>query len=164
MIYFAAGWFSEKQNKLYDKITKILKEDFGELEFFIPRDLGINLMKKTPEERKLLTKKVFALDIGFLLVTAKTDGFVLAVVDDYDVGMVWECGFIFGTTLGKTPIITYTDKDYGVNAMLRESAAAHIRGEDMLKRFLHRYREGGANTPALLKIVKYYQNFSEKVF
>jgi len=164
MIYFAGGWFTEKQNKLYDKITRILKEEFSELEFFIPRDLGINLMEKSPEERKLMMKKTFALDTGMLLVTAKTDGFILAIIDDYDVGMVWECGFAFGISLGKLPIVTYTDMDYGLNVMLRESAIAHIRGADELRNFLQRYVFHGANTQALLEIAKDYQNFSEKVF
>jgi len=97
-------------------------------------------------------------------VTAKTDGFVLAVIDDYDVGMVWECGFEFGISLGKVPIVTYTDQDYGLNVMLRESAIAHIRGVGELKLFLRYYIEMGANTAALLRVAKDYQRFSDKIF
>lgn len=163
MNYFAAGWFTPKQSELYDKLTKILRE-YSELEWFVPRDLGINLQEKSPEERKLLINKVFALDTGMILLTAKTDGFILAVIDDYDVGMVWECGFAFGIGLGRLPIITYTDKDYGLNVMLRQSAAAHIRGVGELENFLKRYIYHGANTQALLQVAKDFQNFSEKVF
>jgi len=163
MNYFAAGWFSKKQNELYNKLTKILKE-YSELEWFIPRDLGINLSTSSPKKRLLLINKVFALDTGMILLVAKTDGFMLAVIDDYDVGMVWECGFAFGIGLGKLPIVTYTDKDYGLNVMLRQSAAAHIRGVDELRTFLHCYINAGANTQALLEVAKNYQNFSEKVF
>jgi len=163
MNYFVAGWFTPKASKLYDKLTEVLKE-YPELEWFIPRDLGINLMEKSPEERKLLINKVFALDTGMILLTAKTDGFILAVIDDYDVGMVWECGFAFGIGLGKLPIVTYTDKNYGLNVMLRQSAAAHIRGTDELRTFLHCYINAGANTAALLEVAKNYQNLSEEVF
>ena len=164
MIYLAAGWFSDKESELYDRITKILKEEFGQLDVFIPRDLGINLMKESPEKRVLMTKKVFALDTGMLLVTMKTDGFILAIIDDYDVGMVWECGFAFGISLGKLPVVTYTDSDYGLNAMFKESAMAHIKGEEKLREFLHRYISFGANSQALLQIAKHFQDFSKKVF
>jgi len=162
MNYFAMGWFTPKASKLYDKLTKVLRE-YPELEWFIPRDLGINLQKKSPEERELLINKVFALDTGMILLVAKTDGFMLAVVDDYDVGMVWETGFAFGISLGKLPIVTYTDKDYGLNVMLRQSAVAHIRGVNELRTFLHGYVNNGADTQALLRVAKNYQNFSEKV-
>jgi len=91
-------------------------------------------------------------------------GRVLAVIDDYDVGMIWEAGFVFGISFGKLPIVTYTDQNYGLNAMFRESAAAHIRGVDELRNFLKRYVYHGANTQALLQVAKDYQNFSEKVF
>jgi len=164
MNYFAAGWFSKEQNELYDRLARILKQEFGGLEWFFPRDAGINLMEVPIEERKFLLKKVFALDTCMILVTMKTDGFILAVIDDYDVGMVWEAGFAFGISLGKLPVVTYTDKNYGLNVMFRESAVAHIRGTDELREFLCRYMDAGANTAALLKVAKDYKNFSEEVF
>lgn len=163
MNYFAAGWFTPRQNRLYDKLTEILKK-YPELEWFIPRDLGIDLAIKSPKERELLINKVFALDTGMILLTAKNDGFILAVIDDYDTGVIWECGFAFGISLGKLPIVTYTDKDYGLNVMIRQSAMAHIRGVKELETFLHCYIEMGANTTALMEVAKLYQNFSEKVF
>ena len=163
MNYFAAGWFTPKASKLYDKLTKVLKE-YPELGWFIPRDLGINLATKSPKKRELLINKVFALDTGMILLVAKTDGFILAVIDDYDVGMVWECGFAFGISLGKLPIVTYTDENYGLNVMLRQSAAAHIRGVKELRNFLKRYIYHGANTQALLQVAKDFQNFSKEVF
>jgi len=164
MIYFAAGWFTPEQDKLYSKIVKILREEYGELEWFFPRDLGINLETKSPKEKKLLVKKVFALDTGMLLVTMKTDGFLLAIIDDYDTGMIWECGFAFGISFGKLPIITYTDKGYGLNVMLKESAIAHIKGIDQLRTFLSHYVDKGANMLALLEAAKHFQNFDEEVF
>ena len=163
MNYFAMGWFSEEQSKLYDKLKKVLFE-FPELEWFFPRDLGINLMNLSPEERKLSLKKVFALDTGMILVTMKSDGFIFAVIDDFDTGMVWEMGFAFGISLGKLPIVTYTDKGYGLNVMLKESAAAHIKGEMQLRLFLGEYIKKGANNAALLEVAKSYQNFGEKFF
>ena len=163
MNYFAMGWFSEKQSKLYDKLKGVLAE-FPELEWFFPRDLGINLSVKSPKKRELLINKVFALDTGMILLTSKTDGFVFAVIDDYDVGVVWEAGFTFGISLGKLPIVTYTDRNYGLNVMFRQSAVAHIKGEMELRLFLGEYIKNGANTPALLEVAKKYQEFSDEVF
>lgn len=163
MNYFAMGWFSEEQSKLYDKLKGVLAE-FPELEWFFPRDLGINLMEIPKKERELNLKKVFALDTGMILVTMKTDGFILAVIDDFDTGMVWEMGFAFGIGLGRLPVVTYTDKNYGLNVMLKESAVAHIKGEMQLRLFLGEYIKKGANTPALLEVAKGYQNFGDNFF
>ena len=98
-----------------------------------------------------------------ILVTMKTDGFILAVIDDFDIGVIWEVGFAFGISFGKLPVVTYTDKNYGLNAMLVESAIAHIRGEDQLRRFLREYVYGGINSHSLKNAAIDYQNFDGEI-
>ena len=56
---------------------------------------------------------------------------VLAVIDDRDIGTIWEMGYATGKEI---PVITISNSSYGLNVMLAESVQAHtIRIEDAIK-------------------------------
>jgi len=161
MNYLAAGWFTPKQGMVYNKVCDAIKNAGLYDQFFIPRDMGINLQAMKPEERMRKLSYVFALDFGMIVYSHKKRGFMLAIIDDFDTGMVWEIGAAFGMSLGQYPIVTYSDVGYGLNVMIRESVMGHIKGISGLNDFLREIKIADKN---MFEIVKGYQDFSDKVF
>lgn len=49
---------------------------------------------------------------------------LLAVIDDFDVGVMWEVGYAFARHV---PIVTTTGRDYGCNLMLAHSIVGHTK-------------------------------------
>lgn len=49
---------------------------------------------------------------------------VLAVIDNFDVGAMWEIGYAFARHV---PIVTHTGRDYGCNLMLAHSIVGHTK-------------------------------------
>ena len=115
MIYIAAPFFNEEQVEFVDAIEQCL--ELNGLEYYSPRSEGV-LMNMTPEEKKARMKYIFDKNVEML---DKCD-IVLAVIDNYDTGTVWEIGYAYAK--GKK-IITITDHYYGVNVMINECIVAH---------------------------------------
>ena len=115
MIYIAGPFFNEEQVELIEAIETCL--DFNQLEYYSPRSEGV-LMNMTPEEKKARMKYIFDKNIE-MLNAADT---VIAVIDNYDTGTVFEIGYAYAK--GKR-IITITDNYYGVNVMINECIVAH---------------------------------------
>lgn len=59
---------------------------------------------------------------------------LLGVIDDFDVGVMWEVGYAFARHV---PIVTHTGRNYGCNLMLAHSIIGHTKTlaevEDILK-------------------------------
>ena len=51
---------------------------------------------------------------------------VLANIDDFDPGTIWEMGFAFNSTT----VIAFTTHDYGLNIMLAMSCSGFLKGLD----------------------------------
>jgi len=126
MVYIAAPFFDDFQVAIVEKIKNVLLEQG--ISFFSPKDeLDIVEGKNfTFEERK----KVFFGNINGM----SGSNFAIAVIDDFDKGVLWEMGFLFSKNI---PIIVYTNfEDRGLNVMLQCSVSEFVRGIDELKKVL----------------------------
>ena len=122
MIYIAGPFFNEKQVDMIEAIENVL--DFNAMQYYSPRSEGV-LMNMTPEEKKARMKYIFDKNIEML---DKADT-VVAVIDDYDTGTVFEIGYAFAK--GKR-IITITGNYYGVNVMINECIEAHCTSVEQI--------------------------------
>ena len=123
-IYLAAGFFSDPQRELCSYIER--KEGTW-APIYSPRIDG-GVLK--PDDKSEVIKEVF--DSNKLAV--QTSRFVLAIIDDYDPGVIWEMGYAHGKgirTLG------YSDVEgRGLNVMLAGSCnLGFINGRDSLDGF-----------------------------
>ena len=155
--YLAGGWFTPQQVKVYDGVCRLLKKHKVYDRFFVPRDLGINLAPVAPEKRDGILPYVFALDTGMIIYSNTRRGFMLALIDDFDPGMIWEMGMAFGMSNGKYPVVTYSHVGHGLNAFFRKSVIGHIKGEKDLEVFLSELSIYGEED--LLVIARDYQDF-----
>jgi len=115
MIYLASPFFNEEQLNMVKRIEKAL--DQAEIEYFSPRSEGV-LIEMTPEEKELRMKAIFQSNIDHIWDAS----LVVAVIDNYDTGTVWEMGYAYGMDV---PIFTISDHDYGLNVMVRQSVETH---------------------------------------
>ncbi|PJZ19756.1 hypothetical protein CEW46_21490 [Bacillus cereus] len=76
----------------------------------------------------------------------KTCDLVITIIDDRDPIVSYAMGVAYGE---RTPIVSYTDFDYGVNLMLLLSIVNHCQGVEKLEETLKKIDEFG---------VKYYEN------
>lgn len=99
------------------------------ISYYSPRHDGIDL---TPDATDADRDAVFADNTEHL----KTAQLVLAVVDDYDTGTIWETGMAFGREI---PVAYYAEtlKDGETfNVMLAKSAVAVLQDLDQTRAFL----------------------------
>ena len=102
--------------------------DMG-ISYYSPRLDGIDL---TPDATDADRDAVFADNTAHL----KTAKLVLAVVDDYDTGTIWETGMAFGREI---PIAYYMETlktGETFNVMLAKSAVAVLEDLDQTRQFL----------------------------
>jgi len=115
MIYLASPFFNEKQLNFVKKLEEAFT--LAELQFFSPRSEGV-LKDMTPEERSQRMLEIFDSNISHMNAACV----IVAVIDNYDTGTVFEIGYGYGKDI---PIFTITDNDYGLNVMVRECVTAH---------------------------------------
>lgn len=87
---------------------------------------------------------------------------LLAVIDDFDVGVMWEVGYAFARHV---PIVTHTGRDYGCNLMLAHSIIGHTKSLEAVYDVLeignpalaagHKVEEYGI---AIARIQQYYKS------
>ena len=115
-IYLAAGWFSPKQLALVEALETV----FSEHDLFSPRSEGA-LGGKTKEEREALAPVFFESNCKHI----EDSDLVFAVVDDRDLGVVWEIGYAHGVGV---PIVTFSNEGHGLNLMIAQCAERHVQG------------------------------------
>ena len=122
-VYIAGPFFNEKQLKLIQTIEETL--EWMEIPFFSPRSFGA-LGEMGTEERAEAIKSVYAENIAQIA----ENKVMLAVIDDNDVGTIWEMGYAskLNRMDDRRRLITMSDQGYGMNIMLRECVDAHLHG------------------------------------
>ncbi len=108
-IYFAAPFFNEVQRNLCDFVEELGSEIYP---IYSPRiDGGVLRPDSNNEQRaKVFDSNKVAIEVA---------DWVLAVVDDFDSGVIWEMGYAHG--MG-TSILGYSDVEgRGLNVMLAGS-------------------------------------------
>jgi nucleoside 2-deoxyribosyltransferase len=116
MIYIAAPFF--KPEELEFVIT--IEDAFARkgIMFYSPRSEGI-LINQSAEEKAKNKRRIYETNIDNIV---KSD-IVVAVIDGRDTGTIFEMGFACGM---KIPIISISNKGYGINVMLAECVRAHV--------------------------------------
>ena len=130
--YLASGWFNENQMRVMNKVRDIILE-FSQISLFSPYYDGVVLNAK--EDSPEMRRKVFEIDV---MGVVKSD-LVIAIIDDFDVGAMIECGIAIGAGI---PIIAYSDvSGRGLNVMLQQGAY-FANGIDELREQLIRFSIG----------------------
>lgn len=129
-VYIAAPFFTPDQLGLVMRIENAIER--SGFEFFSPRKDG-TLSKMTSFARIEAISKIYKSNIDNL----KTNLVIIAVLDDYDPGTIFELGYfrclkdtynaMESITGNKRFILTISAQNYGVNVMLRESIDAHLK-------------------------------------
>src|SRR5262245_58833299 len=108
MIYLASPFFNDKQLEVVKNIERLLSA--MNREFYSPRMDGV-LIHMSKEERKKQGKRLYDLNIKNIINCT----LLLAVIDDWDTGVVFELGFAAGLRDrrgGNIPtIVTFTNHD-----------------------------------------------------
>lgn len=131
-VYLAAPFFSPEQISLITSIENLCLE-LG-IPAFSPRfgdaALKMNEMLAKKEVPSLELKNEVFKDNWSNINNAP---FMIAVIDGRDTGVVWEMGYAFKANV---PIITFTDKNFGMNLMLAQCTIGHCKGIGNLKQAL----------------------------
>jgi len=123
-VYIAAPFFNDRQKGVVAGIELALFNALSSasMTFYSPRSEGI-LKDMNSKERAERMKYIFDKNIEML----NWCNYVVAFIDDYDTGTVFEMGYAFSA--GKK-IVTYTDNYYGINVMLNECIVGHCTSID----------------------------------
>ena len=125
--YIASPFFNGVQLRVVEQIERMLKEN--NIRYYSPRSEGV-LQNMTPDDKAIHMGEIFKKNVEEMEWATH----MIAVIDNYDIGTVWEMGYFFKS--GKE-IITYSDNYYGINVMLNESIKGHcINMEDIIPTLL----------------------------
>ena len=122
-VYIAGPFFNNVQMSLIQAIEK--KFDDSEIKYFSPRSFG-SLGEMGTQERLDNIQSVYTENIRQI----ENSMVMLAVIDDNDVGTVFEMGYAacLKAPFPRRKIVTMSDQGYGMNIMLRECVDAHLHG------------------------------------
>lgn len=128
-IYLAAPFFNKEQSDLVTQLESAIR-DAG-FELFSPR-LATNAieMNSVIKEGKPPSKELRMRVFNDNWSNIDTSDLMLAVIDNFDVGVMWEVGYAYKAQI---PIFTFTNKNYGCNLMLAHSIVGHLKSLDSLK-------------------------------
>lgn len=168
-VYLAAPFFTEEQLSHVKKLEYLIEEAGWEL--FSPR-LGPAAVQMNEIIRD--RKQWFDNPVGDAPPPPSSDlrksvfvdnwsniddaDLVLAVIDNFDVGVMWEVGYAFAVNVA---IVTHTARNYGCNLMLAESILGHTKSLDGVKDVLYHIQKGYANHErgeAYAYVMKFYKN------
>ena len=143
LIYCAGPFFNELQLKTMEDIEAVL-ESFDDVTLFKPRngkasakklnkEIGAGKDPSADTRRQVFEDNVDNIDEADLIV---------ACIDDRDVGTIFEIGY---ACKAHVPIITYTNKGFGMNLMLAESTLVHCKGTEQLRSAISMFVNGSTN-------------------
>ena len=129
-VYIAAPFFNPEQLKLVQDIELQLRMD--DIEFFSPR-LDGTLSEMSGEKKEQAIPAIFKANIDNI----REHNIMIAVLDDYDPGTIFEVGYFTCLKHGDHPasnyqkhfdkiLLTLSNHNYGVNVMLRQAVNAHM--------------------------------------
>ena len=160
-IYLAGPFFNEKQLETIQLIEK--EFDKHGIDYFSPRKGGGSIAHLPLEEKKKESKRIYDSNVEEMVKA----NILFAVVDGRDTGTVYEMGYFKCLTVA-TPkprySITYTNENFGLNIMLKESVDAHVVGQEELEKFSALISSNWDDpVPAREKILSQFQNFNPDV-
>lgn len=131
--YIAAPFFSYDQKEVVKSIEGLLDEYF--IDYYSPMRDGV-LKEMSKEERAKRMEEIYNKNLHELL----NCDLVVAVIDDYDTGTVFEIGYFtrIKTFNPDKKLITYSPKNYGLNVMLQFSVDGHAPDFESLEAALQK--------------------------
>lgn len=131
-IYLAGPFFSDEQRDLISWFESL---NWEALPIYSPRSDGFVLVPDATQEER---QQIYNSNVDAITYCS----FVLAVIDDFDPGTIWEMGFATG--IGKD-VVAYSDvPGRGLNVMLAGSAkAGFVNGRSDVWEFLSNYVTDG---------------------
>ena len=123
-VYLAGPFFTEEQLSVAASVEELATA--AGLDFFSPR-----LRCCCPPDATIAQRKM---SFGMNVDAIELSDLVLARIDDFDAGTMWEMGYAFRS---RRPVYAYTTvKGRGLNLMLAQSCKGFICGLDELARFV----------------------------
>lgn len=114
-VYIAAPFFKPDQLKLVKKLESSLTK--ANIDFYSPRSEGV-IKDMTPEEKKLRSAFIYGTNVSQINECSH----MVAVIDDYDVGTMFEFGYAAAKA---KPIYTLSNQGHKLNVMLMHAARGH---------------------------------------
>jgi len=153
-VYIAAPFFTEQQLIFVKEIENTL-DKYG-VKYFSPRLHGViqDMPVDTSREQKM--KAIFDMNIENIDLC----NLMVAVIDDRDVGTMFEMGYVYGTSMGDINIVSITGNNHGINVMLRYAVSAHLFGVADLDSMLQLASYNGVLDD---RQYSFFQNFPAKV-
>lgn len=148
-IYLAGPFFNEEQLMTQKIVEGICREHYWD--FFSPR-LECYCPPKASKE---VQQRTFDMNVSHV----KKAPLVIARIDDFDTGTIWEMGLAYAY---KVPVIAYTTfpEGRGLNLMLARGCVGFVKGLDRLERFFRGTKTEKQNQVLKLKNSKdRYLNF-----
>ena len=132
-VYLASGWFTPMQKEVMDKVRNVLLE-FSSFNVFAPFYEGVVLDKSNDSQKK--RAEVFKVNTDAIIEC----DLMVAVIDDFDPGTIFEMGVAWGIGDCMWPaIVAYSDvPGRGLNVMLAQACVGFANGADMLREKLKR--------------------------
>lgn len=123
-VYLAGPFFTKEQKAVAELVEDLCNK--GKLDYFSPR-----LRCFCPPDADI-TQRNMTFNMNCEAIE-KCD-LVLACIDDFDAGTMWEIGYAFAH---KRPVIAYSMvPGRGLNLMLAQSCKGFLNGEEQLTDFL----------------------------
>lgn len=139
-VYCAGPFFNSQQLETMVAIENVV-DSFDETSIFRPRngaasakklnkDIGAGKDPSAETRKQVFRDNVENIDDADLVV---------ALIDDRDIGTIFEIGYAYAKGV---PVMTFTDKGYGMNLMLAESVLAHCKGLGQLRHAMKMFVDG----------------------
>mgnify|MGYP003114569066 FL=1 len=140
-IYLAGPFFNDKQIATIEAIENEF-DKYG-FDYFSPRKSGGVISHLSLEDRTKESKKIYDSNVSEMIKA----NVIFAIVDGRDAGTVYEMGYFraltdhfkYKTEQGAKDLkrysVTYTNENFGLNIMLKESVDAHVVCEPDLRSF-----------------------------
>jgi nucleoside 2-deoxyribosyltransferase len=167
-IYLAGPFFNDKQIATIEAIENEF-DKYG-FDYFSPRKSGGVISDLSLEDRAKESKRIYDSNVSQMIRA----NLIFAIVDGRDTGTVYEMGYFRALTdnpkswtAERRRSVTYTNENFGLNIMLKESVDAHVVGELDLKKFCaaleESWEESATQPGGREKIFRQFQNFNPDV-
>jgi nucleoside deoxyribosyltransferase len=123
-VYLAAPFFNEEQRMVCTEVENLCGAQGRPL--LSPRNICLLPQPCTPWQQRA------TFDTNLQCISQA--GVVLARIDDFDPGTIWEVGYAYA--LGQPVVAFTTVPDRGLNVMLAQSCVGIIQGMEKVHRFL----------------------------
>ena len=132
-VYIAAPFFNDEEVSVVSEIENALEQ--YNIQYFSPRKEGV-IKDMSPDKKQGALKGIYDSNMNGIAGC----NLMIAVIDGRDVGTMFEMGVQSCLIRGKVDeryLITFSNKEFGLNVMLKFASDCHILGLDALHEMIH---------------------------